>query len=432
MAIVFTLFQSGQITFAKTLEDLLKEKGVLTQDDLKSVSNTPCKYKQGEGFSFTSSDEKFQGTIGGSMQLRYTFMDLDDANDTADRHAQDYSKFELRRVKLCLSGYAYTKDLTYKMQTNFANLSGGTISNGGGLLEETWMNYRLRDEVQFRFGQDKVQFGREFITSTTSQQFVDQSVVTTAFTAGYDTGFMINGKIAGGFFNYNAGVYGGLGQNTYRATNDNAFTARITANPLGELKYSESDVEDSQRPLVSISGQYYMNTINPSEQNTSTATNNQLNFNAKKKGWFAISNPLSPADSQISSAEVVDYKTSGLDAAFKWRGASFQGEFFMARAEGHTTGNKVSARGYYAQAGYFIIPQTLELAARHSFIDPNRDVASDHWSENTAAVSWFINKHNLKIQADFTGIHKQPLIASTSGADATNDKQIRMQLQMLF
>jgi phosphate-selective porin OprO and OprP len=430
---LFLILQSGQTLFAKTLADVLKEKGVVTQDDLKSIDNgSQYNYKPGEGFIFTSPDEKFQGSIGGSLQLRYTFMDLDDANNTAAKHAQDYSKFELRRIKLSLAGYTYTKDLAYRLQINFSNISGGAVSNGGGLLEETWANYRLRDEVQFRFGQDKIQFGREFITSTTAQQFVDQSVATTAFAAGYDTGFMISGKIANGLFNYNAGVYGGLGQNTYRATNDNAFTARIAVNPFGDMKYSESDAEQSQKPLLSIGADYYMNTINASEQNTAAATNNQLSFNSKNKGWFAIGNPLSQAAAQIGSTEAVDYKTSSLDAAFKWRGASFQGEYFMARAEGNVTGNKIRAMGYYAQAGYFVIPGILEVAARHSYIDPNRDVSGDHWSENTAAVSWFINRHNLKLQTDFTGIHKQPLIASTSGVNSTNDKQVRTQVQLLF
>ncbi|NJD91055.1 MAG: porin, partial [Geobacter sp.] len=203
---------------ARTLEDVLKEKGVITEEDYKAVtSSKPLNYKLGEGFTLTSADEKFRMSLGASMQIRYTLMDFDDANDTSSK-VQDVSKFELKRIKLFLNGYAYDKDLSYKMQMNFANLQNPATTSG--LLEETWLNYRLRDELQFRFGQDKVQFGRQFITASTALQFVDQSVVTSAFISGYDTGIMIHGKVAGGLVNYSIGGYDGLGQNTYRTTND--------------------------------------------------------------------------------------------------------------------------------------------------------------------------------------------------------------------
>lgn len=421
----------SQGAFAKSLEDVLKEKGVITEADFREVTRSrPVDYSLGNGFTFTSPDEKFKGSVGSCLQLRYTLLDLDDVNNTASKQALDLSKFELRRIKLYFNGYAYSRDLTYKLQINFANINGGTTSNGG-LMEETWLNYRLLDEVQFRFGQDKVQFGRQFITSSAAQQFVDTSVVTNAFVPGYDTGLMVHGKIAGGLVNYNLGGYGGLGQNTFRATTDNAFAARLTVNPLGDVKYSESDVEYSDKPLVTVGANFFRDTLNPSEQNNST-TNNQLSFNAKSKGWFALGNPLFATTKQIGTSEAVDFNTAGVDAVFKWRGFSAQGEYFIGQADGHTTKNTARAQGFYAQAGYFVIPKQLELAARYSYIDPNRDVAGDHWVESTGAVSWYINKHNLKLQADYTDVHKQKAIASTSGSNATDDQQVRFQAQILF
>jgi len=165
-------------------------------------------------------------------------MDLDGVNNTATKQAQDSSKFELKRIKLLFNGLRIYSGSNLQAVDQFANIAGGTTSNGG-LLEETWMNYRLFDEMQFRFGQDKVQFSRQFITPSTAQQFVDQSVVTAAFAPGYDTGLAILGKIAGGLVNYSIAGLGGVGQNTYRATTDNAFAARITVDPFGYVKYSE-------------------------------------------------------------------------------------------------------------------------------------------------------------------------------------------------
>lgn len=75
------------------------------------------------------------------------------------------------------------------------------------------------------------------------------------------------------------------------------------------------------------------------------------------------------------------------------------------------------------------------LQQRYSYLDPNRDVANDHWTEGAGAVSWYINKRNLKLQANYTNVHKQNLISSTNKgatANATDDQQVRFQAQILF
>ena len=227
--LIFVASQSG-VASARSLEDVLKEKGVISEEDYKEiVKSSPSKYKLGEGFNFTSADGKFNGSIGGLYQVRYTLMDLDRINNTATKKALDSSKFELKRIKLLFNGSAYSPDLTYKLSLNFANIAAGTTNNGG-LLEETWLNYRVLDEFQIRFGQDKIQFSRQFITPSTALQFVDQSIVSAAFAPGYDTGIAINGKIKGGLINYSIAGVGGVGQNTYRTTPDNAFAARVTIN----------------------------------------------------------------------------------------------------------------------------------------------------------------------------------------------------------
>ncbi len=409
---------------ARSLEDVLKEKGVITEDDYKEiVKSRPVKYKLGEGFNLTSDDGRFSSSMVGLFKIRYTLMDLDSVNDTAVKRTQDSSKFELKGIKLMFNGNAYSKDLTYRLFLNFSNIAGGTTSNGG-ILEETWMNYRLRDEVQFRFGQDKVPFGRQFLTSSTALQFVDQSIVTSAFAPGYDTGLMIHGKIADGLVNYNIAGVGGVGQNTYRTTTDNAFAARITANPLGDVKYSESDIDNSVKPLLSVGANFYRNTIYVGEPNNIGFT--------KSSGWYGIGSPIMPTAQKFGSSEPLDFNTFGIDGALKWQGFFVSGEYFGAQAKGQSTNHKLRAEGFYAQAGYFVIPKQVELAYRYSYLDPNRDVANDHWVENSAAVSWYINNNNLKLQADYTNVHKQAAIASTSGANPTDDQQIRFQAQILF
>ena len=446
---------AGQSASAKSLEDVLKEKGVITEDDYKEIiKSRPYTYTPGQGFSLMTEDGKYRLTIGGQYQIRYDFLGLD--SDTNGGIAQDYSKFQFRRAKLCLSGNAFTKDLTYTMNINFANSNGtaGTTSSGG-LLEETYLQYRLIDEAQFRFGQDKVQFGRGFITSSSKLQFVDVSNITNAFIPGYDTGLSLGGIVLDGLINYTVGVYGGAGQNTFRSTNDNAFAARIAVNPLGPMKYSESDVEYSKKPLLSIGGSYFKDTLKYTsvaapavtmESNNSYFTKAYSSATSTPGGWFTAGQAAALNKSGAAAAwrsnEHVYFDMFGADAAFKWRGFSLQSEYFLALANGEVDHKEQIGQGFYVQSGYFVIPKTLELAARYAYMDPNRSLNNDHWTETTGAISWYINEHNLKLQADFTNIHRQRLLATTgtrttspftpASVKSTDDQLVRVQAQLLF
>jgi phosphate-selective porin OprO/OprP len=426
----------GQTASAKTLEDVLKEKGVITEEDYKEITKVkPLDYKLGKGFTLTSADEKYQLSIGGQMQIRYTMYDQDRAgNPTSQTGAGDKSQFQLKRIKLLLNGYAFTKDLNYKVTYSMHNNS----------LEETFLNYRLMDEVQFRLGQDKVQFGRQWITPSSQNEFVETTHVTDAFKAGYDSGIQVLGKVANGLAYYSLGGFNGAGQNTLRNARDNAFCARVAVNPLGDMPYSEADVDNTQKPLVSVGGSFYRNTLNSFELAVPAATPtaqpglSNLNFNSST-GWFGIrqtSAVNSVASGRQITGESALFNTAEADAAFKWRGLFAEAEYFWAQAKGETTHKVASAQGYYVQAGYFIIPTKLEVAARYAYLDPDRDVTNDHWVETGGAVSYYFNKHNLKLQADCTSVHKQGRVINltTAGPTArpTDDLQARVQAQLLF
>lgn len=412
----------GQAACGATLEELLKQKGVLSEAEYREVTGGgPVAYKQGEGFTFTSPDRKYQGSIGGFMQLRYTFTDPDHADNTPARGVQDSSKFEMSRVKLFFNGYSLTPDLTYKFQLN---ISQSNILSTGKEIEEAYLNYRIADWAQLRFGQDKVPFARQFLVSSANQQFVDLSHVATAFAPGYDAGLLLHGRVAGGLLTYNAGVFGGSGQGTVASGNDNAVSARIALNPLGDMRYVEADVDGTDKPLFSLGVNYYRDTV----KNGST---NNLNL-FSSSGWLGLGIPLMPPGAQFAGAEKLEVSTFGYDAAFKWRGLYAQAEYFTGRAEGKSSHNALRALGGYGQAGYFVLPGTVELVARYAYLDPDHDVANDHWVETTGGINWYFNRHSLKLQLDYSDIHKQGAVAFNGGPRATDDSRVRFQAQLIF
>ncbi|MFA7406119.1 MAG: porin [Pelobacteraceae bacterium] len=395
---------------AKSLEDVLKEKGVISEADYAAVTKSrPLDYKIGKGFNFTSSDEKFKLSLGGRLQTRYTLVDSDDTTKTTPS-----STWEVKRIKFWMNGYAYTKDLTYLLQVDFVN--GGSSK----LLEHAYVDYRLLDEVQLLAGQTKVPFGRQWLNSSGAQQFVDRSPASDAFRPGYDAGAKLHGDIAKGLVTYELGLYGGAGQSAKRATTGattaNAVATRLTFNPFGKMGTTESDLGNSAKPLLSVGANYYGNVL---KKTTATALETNNITLAGTSGW------LGSGISTFTTGERIDIDTWGFDAAFKWHGFSTQAEYLAGQAEGTTSNKILRAEGVYAQAGYFVIPKTLEAALRYSYIDPNRSKANDLRTDVQGAVSYYFNMHNLKIQGDVTDTHDQ-------SRGRVDDMTYRIQAQVTF
>jgi phosphate-selective porin OprO/OprP len=392
---LLALALAAQSAGAKTLEEVLKEKGVITEADYNDImkdkpKTPPVSYKLGQGMTFTSPDDRFQLAISGQMQFRYTFFDNDGIGIV------NKSEWRIRRLKTNFNGYTFTKDLTFKMNLNWANL----LNNGDGstVIEETYMNYRIIDEAQIRVGQDKVQYGRNWITPSSQNEFVETAFVTDAFKPGYDIGLGANGTVQKGLLTYAAQWVGGKGQNTVSSTNNNAYNLRLAVNPLGDMKYSEADIEMSPKPLLSVGSSYYHNTL---KKNTALTFEKNNNNYAGANGW------LGRNAAQFSPVANVNINTFESDMAFKWMGLFVQTEYFWGQGTGTGTSANgydanVISNGFYAQAGYMVLPKKVELAVRYAWMDYNRNTPNNNQTEVQGAISWYIEGHNLKIQADVT------------------------------
>jgi phosphate-selective porin OprO/OprP len=411
-ALVATAF-IGQAASAKSLEDVLKEKGVITEADYKEVTQVkPFDYKLGKGFTFTSQDGKFQTSLGGRMQFRYTFTDLENNSSKSDS-----STWDAKRIRIFLKGYAYTKDLSYALEIDPRQLASNTSYKG---LVDAWMNYRLIDEAQIKVGQFKVPWARQELTSDGALEFVDRSFAVDNMKPDYDMGAMLNGKIAKGLAYYYLGMFGGAGQTTPQTTNDNMLAARVAVNPLGDMAYSEADLDNSRKPLLSVGADYFRQTI------TRAASGSFNTVAPYASNWITSGLKNSPLANTTGKFDVDSY---GVDAAFKWMGLSLQAEYMLGQAESQavSSNNLVRGQSFYAQTGYMIIPGKLEAAVRYSYFDPNRDVANNSMTEQIGSVSYYFNKHNLKVQADVGNTHTQ-----TGVGTSTDDMAYRVQAQIIF
>ncbi|MGH7339495.1 MAG: porin, partial [Candidatus Rokuibacteriota bacterium] len=261
--------------------------------------------------------------ISNRLQVRFT-QEMPEVGD-------DVGSFRIRRAKTKFEGWVYDKNLTYELQLNWPDTANP--------LEDAVVNYDFTEGkklFQLKAGQYKVPFGRQELTSSGSQQFVDRSAVSNEFARGRDIGMQIWGTPMGGKLDWRFGIYNGNGRTVSRNDNDKYQTnARLTWQPFGDVRYSEGDFESTDKPLFAIAAQYESN---------------------ERPVAAAGSTPAHTADREIVGGDVV----------FKYKGFFLFGEYFDASTDRSGAVSDFDHDGWNLQLGDFVIPQKLEVAVRLS------------------------------------------------------------------
>jgi hypothetical protein len=319
--------------------------------------------------------EKAHLELSNRLQIRFTLSD--------ESSKPTVGSFRIRRFKTKLEGWAYSKDLAFELQLNWADDKP---------LEDANVAYDFSHGKKLfvlKGGQFKVPFGRQELTSSGSQQFVDRSLVSTEFARGRDIGVQLSGLALGGKLDWRVGAFNGAGRNA--TTNDNSklqYDARVTWQPWGEVKYSESDFAASQKPLFAVAGQYEVN---------------------DRRG----------------GAPIYDFKeeTWGGDVVVVWRGFFGFAEYFQ-REHRRPRSTPQKSAGLALQGGYFLVPSTLEVALRYAVLDPSNFGRGDLRYEKGLAVNYFFNRHAHKLQADVRQLENQRTGRKTW--------ELRAQYQLIF
>jgi hypothetical protein len=352
--------------------------------------------------------------ISNRIQVRYTH-EIPTENNVVSGSTLDPGEsrgsFRLRRAKLKLEGWMWLPPeaapalpkVTYEMQLNWPGLSS---SNLAAFLEDANIAFDPTGRAKFRVrvGQFKVPFGRQEMTSSGSQQFVDRSLVSNEYARGRDTGVAVEGAL-GNKIEYRAGIFNGNGLT--RSTNDNAalqFNARLMWQPNGlqtlaqrawvsGALYSESDFESTTTPI------YAFGLSVEHSDFRRTTTSNDLNN------------------------EVV-----ALDGIFKYKGISAVSEIYL-RKRVPEVGDAFRAHGGYGQLGVMLNSRrTWEIAVRYGLRDVNNRNANDSIQEVRVASSYYYRRHTLKFQIDGGQIRTN--LGSAGGHRL--DYDVRAQSQFIF
>ncbi len=301
--------------------------------------------------------------------------------------------FRIRRAKTEISGWVWKKELTYELQLSWAGPEPGASTQTP--LEDLLLTWDVskKGTLAVSFGQFKVPFGRQEMTSSARQQFCDRDLLSFEFTRGRDIGVELLGRVAAGKIEYAAGIFNG--NPASRLGNDNGkyqYNARVVFQPWGRVGYAEGDFESKGHPLLAVAAQFEHN---------------------DQRSGASILNPITELQSVILGADLV----------FKYAGFSLFAEYFD-RERTPASGPSFSSPGWHSQAGYFLKRHVLEAALRYARWDPSDAVADDDQVERGIALNYYLRKNGLKLQSDFRELEDR--------VRATKNRELRVQAQLVF
>ncbi|HEY3198251.1 MAG TPA: porin [Nitrospirales bacterium] len=352
------------------------------------------------------------------------------------RHAEDISELDVRRVRLVFEGFAFSPDITYFVQ--FRNDTNGSTtqpstSRSTTQLYDAYVALGQLSWANLKVGQYRTHFGRQEFVSSALLQFVDRGFVAEAFVPNgidrRDQGITVFSDPAKHRFNYNMGVFNGVGINLTRLglnspsnANELMYVGRVTADVLGKPGYPEGDLAFSATPQFGVGASYGYN-AGLQTNTTGIGSNNQVSTAIASLG-----------NGRLLNQGVVNLGTSGIEAVFKYKGLSLQAEGFVRNVDTRDHSKRIgNATGYYVQGGYFLVPRAIEVVGRYSYMDPDSMRTQDTITSAVGGLNWYLSGHEHKLQLDF-GVITTRLSAADTGTGAVSliENRGRLQYTIVF
>lgn len=336
-------------------------------------------------FRFPSAELK----LTNRAQLRWT------RTEPEGSRVSDAGAFSVRRFKVQLAGWAYTPDLTFRVQADLANANTAL-----GILDDASVNYdftRGKGIFQVTAGQFKIPFGRQALASTRTDMFVDRSFVTYLFSSIRDVGIMAHGQFGPSgvkdLIGYSVGVFNGAGRSVYKNPDGKYKTdLRLVVSPWGSAGYDEANPSGAAKAKLSLGLGY--------ETNDTRERGDEGRFIAG-----------------------TDHRTMGYDVLLKYRRFTAYGEYFD-RTSNDKDAIRTDSEGLNAQVGFLVIPNRWEVFLGYWTFDTSRTRIAGWQRDVGIGTNLYFSGFNSKLQADLRRTRNE---STTRGST-----EFRLQYQIVF
>lgn len=344
---ILALLVSAVAAKAQSNDDLLNvliKKNLITQQEADSLRSDAALKEQAKRDKdkanqhlITTGSKLLQ--ISGLLQFRYQGFQQTSVNNA----------FDLHRARLIVQGNV-TDSWSYYTQTE--------LGGAGVKLIDAYTAYKFADYLKLSAGQFKIPFSLESLTPDAQLEFIDRSQVVEALAGrskdviGNQQGRDIGVQISGSFvkvndlylFDYTLGVFNGAGYDVATDNNNHKdFGGRLAIHPIKNLDFGADLYKGKGIPTGA----------------TASQTRDRYGF----------------------------------DGRYVLGALSLNAEY------DHGTDGTVKKDGWFAQAGYYIIPQ-IQIVARYDTFDPNKVIKTDRANIYMGGLNFTFNKFT-KLAVDY-------------------------------
>jgi len=391
-------------------------------------------------FFIKSSDDQFKLGIDTLLQFRHSYLLANDGDELPGGADPSANGIELERARIKLVGHVL-KDLKYMIQMEMDDESDLDNGNNAYLLDYV-LSYSFMPELGIRVGRFKGAFSKQYNADEGRFMLIDRSLATTVFHIGRSTGVELFGAcpVADTNLHYRVGIANGFrdARNISVVTNDAppVIAGRLVLPLMGATPAdfsNESDLMFHENPVLQVGcSMAYCN--NRDEDHVAGGDGN-LDYAVLVKSMSDGRSNRVFAGGEVSMV--------GADVSMKCQGLSLTLEGFYQHADldsseatvglADINGYEIDNFGWYAQAGYFIVPKSLELVSRVSGICVDK---TNDMYEYAGGVNWYLAGQDLKLSVDATYVDDMPVTMDTGtnfvGAQNESLFMVRTQLQFQF
>ena len=331
-----------------------------------------------EGFTIGTKkgDFVFKPYMMVQTTAQYNYYDDEGLDKAYNQDNVANSGFAIPYAIIGFTGKAYDK-VTFNVSMNAA-------ASGANILQQAWLDVKVKDEMAFRVGKFKTPFSHAYLTtlgetllpqlptSLTASVIMPYSLnaVTPNIGTGFDLGVEMHGLL-GGKIGYEVGIFNGTGSAVNNATKTFSddwhipsllYAGRITYMPKGVMPATQGNPDrlHEDKWMLGLS-----TSMNVESENEST--------NDYRAGleFAMLKNKLYIA-AEAYYMHVGFTKRQKIDETFNYLGG-------------------------YVQGGYFVAPR-LQLAARYDFMDRNGTDAKGFLNIPAVGFNYFFKGCGLKLQ----------------------------------
>lgn len=248
-------------------------------------------------------------------------------------------EFKIRRARLSLRGQIH-KNIRYRLQVEAVKIP---------VLLDAVIELDFIPQAGLAFGQFKVPFSSENLTSSSALDTINRSLTVEKLcpgrdikASGRDIGISLNGRFS--WTEYSLGIFNGSGINQADTNDRKDVAGRLVFYPVSSLVLG----------LAHYRGGYSSEQGDP----------------------------------------ILDKNRTGLEIGFVRERLSVKGEYIFARDD------ETKKYGWYAQGGYYLIPEKIQTMVKYDFFDKDREIRGDPAEVVTLGLNWFFSK-KTKLQVNY-------------------------------